>query len=248
MNKPITALIVDDEPIARLSLRGILEEFFPNVLVIGEAKNLPDGIKLIHKYQPDVVFMDIEMPGFSGLEVLDFFPEGKLPSKLVFVTAYQEYALRAFELSAFDYLLKPVQKEGIARALEKLTPTEKVQLEILKQNPSDKITKIILQTGEGMQVIELKSIIYLKADGSYTHFYFTGGKKITISKRLSEFEKLLTLGRFMRIHRSHLINLDQIQKISKENGGEVIMSDGECLSLSTEKKAVLLEAMGMERL
>ncbi|GHB43417.1 LytR/AlgR family response regulator transcription factor [Mongoliitalea lutea] len=244
-----TAIIVDDEPNARLSLRGMLETYFPNIQITGEAKNLPDAIKLIHQQKPDIIFLDIEMPGYSGLEILDFFNGHQLHCKIIFVTAYEEFALKAFELSAVDYLLKPIQKEALERALSKATGSQIENLEILHENlKTHKPQKIALQTGEGLIFLKLDEILYLKADGSYTHFHLSNKEKIIVSKRLQEYEKLLELGSFMRIHRSHIINLDHIKKITKEDGGGVVMSNGELLSITQDKKADLLALFGDNKL
>ncbi|MGY6557980.1 MAG: LytR/AlgR family response regulator transcription factor [Nitritalea sp.] len=248
-NKEIRALIVDDEPMARMALKGILSRHFSQVAVLDEAKSLPEAVKLIHKHKPDVVFLDIEMPGYSGLEILDFFPEQQVDFRIIFVTAYQDYALKAFELSAVDYLLKPVQQEALERALQKVVPQLQARLQTLKENlAEDKPKKITLQTGEGILFIPLRDIIYLKADGSYTHFHLDDGKKITVSKRLQEYERIMDMGKFMRIHRSHIINLDQIAKITKEDGGAVHMSNGEMLSISNEKKQLLMHHFERQKL
>ncbi|UJP64630.1 LytR/AlgR family response regulator transcription factor [Mongoliitalea daihaiensis] len=244
-----TAILVDDEPIARLSLRGMLETYFPKIHIKGEAKNLPDAIKLIHQQKPDIIFLDIEMPGYSGLEILDFFNVQQLKSKIIFVTAYEEFALKAFELSAVDYLLKPIQKNALERALSKISSPQQEALQVLQENlKHHKPQKITLQTGEGLLFLKLDDIIYLKADGSYTHFFLSDNEKVIVSKRLLEYEKLLELGSFMRIHRSHIINLDHIKKITKEDGGGVVMSTGELLSISQEKKSELLALFGDQKL
>lgn len=237
------AIIVDDELNARLALRGILEENFPEITIVGECADVPSAVKSIHSFQPEVVFLDIAMPGYSGLELLNFFDESTLNFKIIFVTAYTEYAINAFELSAVDYILKPVRVEALKRALTKVNganPSE--SLSVLQSNhelPQNK--KIALNTGDGIMFIELQDILYLKADGSYTHFVLSNKSKITISKKIAEFERLEQVGNFMRIHRSHIVNLECVQKILKHDGGSVIMENGDELSISTEKKAVLLE-------
>jgi two-component system LytT family response regulator len=252
MNTTITALIVDDEINARRSLIGILEAYFPHVEVVGEAKDVPEAVKAIHKYKPKVVFLDIEMPGYSGLSILDFFDPQSIDFKLVFVTAYSEYALNAFELSAVDYLLKPIRKEAIERALTKIAPLPMHHLNTLKQhiqdtnNLNDK--KIALHTSDGLLFVKLDDIIYFKADGSYTHIYFTHTNRITTTKRLMEYERLESIGKFLRIHRSHIINLNLISKITKADGGTVVMTNGDELSISNEKKSVLLAMIEEEKI
>jgi two-component system LytT family response regulator len=237
------AIIVDDELNARLALRGILEENFPEIEIVSENHDVPSAVKSIHAHKPELVFLDIAMPGYSGLELLKFFDESQINFKIIFVTAYAEYAINAFELSAVDYILKPVRVEALQRALSKLNDTKSSEsLKVLQNNlemPQNK--KIALNTGDGITFIELQDILYLKADGSYTHFYISNKNKITVTKKISEFERLEQVGNFMRIHRSHLINLERIQKIVKQDGGTVIMDNGDELSISSDRKTTLLE-------
>jgi len=237
------AIIVDDELNARLALRGILEENFPEIEIVCENVDVPSAVKSIHSFQPELVFLDIAMPGYSGLELLNFFDENNSSFKIIFVTAYAEYAINAFELSAVDYILKPVRVEALQRALSKINETKSVEtLKVLQHNleiPQNK--KIALNTGDGITFIELIDILYLKADGSYTHFFLSNKSKITVSKKIAEFERLEQVSNFMRIHRSHIINLERIQKILKQDGGIVIMDNGDELSISNDRKAALLE-------
>lgn len=237
------AIIVDDELNARLALRGILEENFPEIEIVAENHDVPSAVKSIHAHKPELVFLDIAMPGYSGLELLKFFDESQINFKIIFVTAYAEYAINAFELSAVDYILKPVRVEALQRALSKLNDTKSSEsLKVLQNNlemPQNK--KIALNTGDGITFIELQDILYLKADGSYTHFFISNKNKITVTKKISEFERLEQVGNFMRIHRSHLINLERIQKIVKQDGGTVIMDNGDELSISSDRKTTLLE-------
>jgi len=251
-NNKITALIVDDETNARLSLRGMLEENFKQVEIVGEAKDIPEAVQLIHKLNPQIVFLDIEMPGYSGLTLIDFFDKKAIHFKIIFVTAYSEYAINAFELSAIDYILKPIRKEHLERAIQKIIPQESLQLNTLKenfqltsQNLNDK--KIVLKTSEGLLFKKLDEIIYFKADGSYTHIHFTNQTRITTTKRLNEYERLEEIGHFMRIHRSQMINLNHIQKITKNDGGSVIMSNNDELSISNDKKQELIDKMNKEK-
>ena len=238
------AIIVDDELNARLSLRGILEENFPDIAIVAEAKDVPSAVKTIHEHKPDLVFLDISMPGYSGLELLKFFDQSQITFKIIFVTAFSEYAINAFELSAVGYILKPVRVDALEKALHKVMENSN-DLEKLKtlqtnmENPLDK--KVALNTGDGITFLELHDILYLKADGSYTHFYITNKHRITVAKKISDFERLEAMGNFLRIHRSHIINLARIQKILKQDGGSVIMENGESLSISAERKASLYD-------
>lgn len=242
-------LIVDDETNARLALRGILELHFPEIEIAAEAKDLPEAVRKIHQIQPDVVFLDIEMPGYSGLELVNFFEPDQITFKIIFVTAYSDYALQAFEISAIDYLLKPIRKEQIWRALEKITPTSKQQMQALRENLDDTEHKRIgLQLSDGLLFIQLNNILYLVADGSYTHIYLSDGQKLTVTKKLLEYEKLEQWGNFMRIHRSHIVNLSMINRILKQDGGIVVMRDGKQFSISTDKKQVLMTRFDQHRL
>lgn len=242
MLEKINVLIVDDESTARLALRGVLEEHFPQVHIQAEVKNVPEAVKEIHQNEPDVVFLDIEMPGYSGLELLDFFPQGKIKAKIIFVTAYQDFALQAFELAAVDYILKPVDQKQIQRALGRISPLNGEYLEALKANiTAGRPKKLSLPTKSGVEILNVDDILYLKADGSYTHLFMTNGSKLTASKRLSEFERLLNTGNFMRVHRSHMVNLYQIKRIGKDSGDYLIMSNGDELVITSDKRQKLLE-------
>jgi two-component system LytT family response regulator len=238
--KHINAIIIDDEAHARAALKGIVEENIENVRIVDEAKNLPDGVKLIKKHQPQIVFLDIEMPAFSGLEILDFFNEDEVNFKIIFVTAYNQYALDAFRLSAIDYLVKPVQLEDLKRAVNKCVPSHSNQVKALKSlmEDNEEERKIVLSVNGAQEIINMNDIMYVKADGSYSDVILTN-KKLCITKRLSEFEKLQNIGPFMRIHRSQIININHIKKISKADGGSVFMTDGAELSISKEKREEL---------
>jgi two-component system LytT family response regulator len=158
------------------------------------------------------------------------------------VTAYSEYAINAFELSALDYILKPIRIEAIERAIHKIKPKVMEHLDVLQDNLEHHLAKkIALQTGDGITIIPLKDVLYLKADGSYTHFFTTDKKKITVSKKIAEYERLEQIGDFIRIHRSHIVNVDKVVKILKQDGGTVMMENGDLLSISNEKKQELIK-------
>jgi two-component system LytT family response regulator len=232
-------LIIDDEAHARNALRGIIEENINDVQIVGEAKSLPLGVELIRTLQPDVVLLDIEMPGYSGLEILDFFPEQELNFKIIFVTAYSQYALQAFQLSAVDYIVKPVQLSDLNRAFKKIHSFNAENLSLLKSILMDNAPKrMMLNVNGGQQIIALDEILYIKADGSYSYVVLKD-KKLCVTKRLAEFEKLEQIGPFLRIHRSQIININHIKKISKADGGSIFMTDNTELSISKEKREEL---------
>jgi two-component system LytT family response regulator len=241
----IRAIIVDDEPNARRALRGLLEENFTQVEILGECKNVPEAVKSINKHKPDLVFLDIAMPGYSGFELLDFFDDQHLSFKIVFVTAYSEHSLRAFETSAVDYILKPVRLEHMARALRKVAVdvpvNETQQYKVLKDNFSNQPDKkIVLQTAETIFVVRMEDIIYLQADGSYTRFYTTSHGVLTITKKLIDFEYLESSGPFFRTHRSYIVNLNHIKKVDKKEFILMMNNDAE-VYLAQDKKNLLLE-------
>ncbi|MES2374672.1 MAG: response regulator [Bacteroidota bacterium] len=241
----IRAIIVDDEPNARRALRGLLEENFTQVDILGECKNVPEAVKSINKHKPDLVFLDIAMPGYSGFELLDFFDDQHLSFKIVFVTAYSEHSLRAFETSAVDYILKPVRLEHMARALRKISVdvpvNETPQYKVLKENFSNQPDKkIVLQTAETIFVVRMEDIIYLQADGSYTRFYTTSHGVLTITKKLIDFEYLESSGPFFRTHRSYIVNLNHIKKVDKKEFILMMNNDAE-VYLAQDKKNLLLE-------
>lgn len=236
------SIIVDDEKNARLALRGILEEGFPEIEVIDECIDVPSAVKSINKNKPDLVFLDISMPGYSGLELLKFFDDDSISFKVIFVTAHSEYAINAFELSAVDYILKPIQFQKLQKAIEKVKNTTKQNIQPLQENlEAASPKKIALTLIDGVAFYELDKIIYLKAEGSYTTFFLENGQKIMVSKRLAEFERLEAISSYLRIHRSHIINYNKISKILKHAGGSVVMENEHELSISSDKKAILME-------
>jgi two-component system LytT family response regulator len=241
----ITAIIVDDEPNARIALRGLLEENFSQVELLAECKDVPEAVKTINKLKPEVVFLDIEMPGYNGFELLEFFDEKQINFKIIFVTAYSEHSLRAFETSAVDYILKPVRLEHIARALKKLAVNDQLsqnkQYKVLRENLSNQLDKkIVLQTAETIFVVRMDDIIYMQADGSYTRFYTTSHGVLTITKKLIDFEYLESSGPFFRTHRSYIVNLNHIKKVDKKDFLLIMNNDAE-VYLAQDKKNQLLE-------
>ncbi|MFN3951531.1 MAG: LytR/AlgR family response regulator transcription factor [Thermaurantimonas sp.] len=246
----ITAIIVDDELHSRRGLKSLLADHFPEISVLAEAKDLPEAVKLIHEHHPTVIFLDVEMPGYSGTQIFEFFPNSDVDFKIIFVTAYSEYAVTAFELSAIDYVLKPITLEALSRAIGKLKSAlkadktlEKERLQALIaniQNPDD--ARLVLPSNDGQAVVKLNDIVFLKADSSYTEIYLADGSKLFLSRKLLEFEKLQNYGPFMRTHRSYIVNLSRVKKILKHDGG-LIMDNGREVALASDKKQLLYEKL-----
>ncbi len=208
----LTAIIIDDEQKGRIALRQKLQDYCTAVQLTGEAENGEDGIRLIEKNKPDIVFLDIEMPRMDGFEMLHRLPEKKF--HLIFTTAYDQYAIKAFKVAAFDYLLKPIDIEELKSAVSKIynqspVNTEK-KLVILEQSLDSKniFSKIAIPTLDGLLFFNIGDIIHLEASSNYTTIYFKDHPKLTASKTLKDFEELLPAHIFFRTHHSHIINLN----------------------------------------
>lgn len=235
----LNAIIVDDEPPARSILRQILLDHCPIVHVLAEAPDVTTAVKLINNEKVDLVFLDIEMPVENGFALFDYF---KRPTfQTIFCTAYSAYAIKAFEVSAVDYLLKPVSISKILYAVEKAVKLigqnqiiEKVQ--ILRENLSvNTLQKIALPMADGLVFVELKDILYFEADGSYT-LVVTSAGKILVSKKIKEFDDILENDlRFYRTHRSFLVNTSQILKYNKKDGASLEFANGQYIPVAREK-------------
>ncbi len=236
------SLIIDDEPKARNLLRTILKESCPLVTEIHEAEDLPSGVLSINKYLPDIVFLDVEMPGYAGTQILNFFEKSQINFQIVFTTAYNKYAMKAFEINAISYLLKPLRSKHVKEAVEKVAAISSntqinTQLQelssILKNKPFDKIG---LPVSDGILFIKLNEIIYIKADGMYCSIFTINDGTQVISKPLKYFENLLIdKEEFFRVHRSFLININHIKQIVKSSGGYLLMDNDATVSASKKK-------------
>jgi two-component system LytT family response regulator len=241
------ALIIDDESKARNLLRILIEDNCPKIKHIFQADSLLSGIALIKQEAPNIVFLDIEMPEHSGLEILDFIEKEVVNFEIIFTTAYRKYALEAFQLSAIDYLLKPVGSEQVKEAVDKVVTfigKSRVyeKMENLKTFLETKrFEKIALPVNDGIEFISFNDIIMLKADSMYTKFYLKGGKELIISKPLKHFvNPLEKIPSFYRTHRSFLINLFYLRKYIKSDGGYVEMEENLTASISRDKKEEFL--------
>ena len=241
----LKALVVDDEARARGILVELLKEFCPQFTTIEVAQDVPSAVKIIQKIQPNVVFLDIEMPQYNGFQLFDFLEE--VTFVVIFTTAYSEYALRAFEVSAIDYLLKPLQIEKMLKAVEKAEKQLennnflKENLAVLTENlKENEMSRVALPIGNGFEFIEVISIVYLKAEGAYTEVMLVGGRKIFVSKNLKSFENILTHTFFFRPHRSYIINLNRVKQFLRRDGGYIVMDTGEEIGISKEKRELFL--------
>jgi two-component system LytT family response regulator len=240
----LKAVIIDDEAKARRILRSFVTEYCPGVTILGEANDVVEGVKLIQREKPDLVFLDIEMPGFNGFQLLEFFNDVNF--EVIFVTAYSEFALKAFQVSAVDYLLKPLQIDQLIKAVDKATAIKgnsliKERLATLKINlEKHQIKKIVVPVSEGSLFIEIKDITHLKAEGSYVSIFLQDGNKILLSKNIKDYEDLLTQSEgFYRTHRSYLVNTQYIKKIQPD-ATEATLISGAIIGIARERKAGFL--------
>ena len=244
----LKAIIIDDEPYCCEILAAMLETDCPEVNVVTISNNGADALKAIHQFSPDIVFLDVEMPKMNGFEMLEQLHS--INFHLIFTTSYDQYALKAIRFSAIDYLLKPVDREELKNAVNKVrqriqTPLPQ-QLEILMQKirqPSNPVNKIALPTMEGLQMIPIENIVSCESDDNYTNIKLKGKRKLLVTRSLKEMEESLEQHSFIRVHRSYLVNLNEIEKYIKGEGGYLVMSDGTTIDVARNKKEVLLKKL-----
>jgi len=233
-------LIIDDEKRIRDFVKRMIDSFNLGVEVYTDGENVETGIAAIKNLKPDIVFLDIQMPDGTGFDLLNQL--GEKSFELIFITAFQEYAIMAIKFSALDYILKPIDSEELKTALVNALDTldfkkEETQYEALSHNlNAQQKRKLVLKTQESVHVVDLGEIVRCEADKNYTFFYLNNGKKILVSRTLKDFELLLANHGFFRVQQSHLINIDYIDRYDKIEGGSVIMKDGASVPLSTAKK------------
>ncbi|MFH6985751.1 LytR/AlgR family response regulator transcription factor [Marinoscillum luteum] len=244
------AVIIDDEQKARRLLRLLLEENCPQITAIETAEDLPKGVALINKFQPDIVFLDIEMPGYSGIQLLEFFTPEQINFEVIFTTAYAEYAIKAFELNAIDYLLKPLRHDQLETAVQKAIQQigqSKVseRLEELRNTLKvSNIRKIGLPVSNGVLFVELDDVIMMEADRMYTKVFTTGDGELLVSKPMKFFTDILEdVREFYRPHRSFVINLKHIKQYVNQDGGYIIMDNQKLVGISKDKKDEFFQVM-----
>lgn len=243
----IRCILIDDESNSLEMMEWLLKTYCPQVKIEAMCNAADQGIQAIHKYMPDVVFLDIEMPHMNGFDMLERFD--KLFFDVVFCTAYDQFAIKAFRYSALNYLLKPVDpddlKETIRRLEEKKSAPSQGQIELLLQNirQTNKpgVQRIALTTGDGMIFVPTTDILYCEAESNYTAVVLEGGKKILVSKVLKEIDEALAGPDFFRIHNSFLININRIKKFVRGDGGYVVMEDGASVSISRSRRQEFME-------
>jgi len=244
------ALIIDDEHKARKLLNTLLVDNCPEITTIYSAENLTAGVALIKEHQPKIVFLDIEMPNHSGLEILDFFEGKPIDFKIIFITAYNQYAVEAFKLSAVDYLLKPVDttelKDAVIKAIEAIKKEDFNQsIDKLKKSFQDLTRrKLALEVPRGIIFIDYKDILYFEADGMYTRVFLAENSQELIAKPLKYFiEQLSSVTNFYRPHRSYFVNIENIKEFNKKDGGYLIMKNNKKVSISRDNKETFYKVL-----
>lgn len=245
----LKTIIVEDEKCSRETLKNLLEEFCIDVNVIDTAASVTEAVTKISVSNPDVIFLDIELQTGTGFDVLTQLKD--INFEVIFTTAFEQYAIKAVKFSSLDYLLKPIDVEELQNAVEKARTKKnqnvyKKQLETLMLNlkqQQPKLNKICLATSDGFEFVNVNDIIYCKAEGSYTSFVLNNNKKILVSKHLKEYENLLLEQDFTRVHNSFLINLKEVKKNVKVNGGYIIMNNNDTVTISRSKKEDFIHVM-----
>lgn len=241
----ISAILVDDEVKGRQYLRQLCDKFIPLIKIIGEAANATEALELFDSAKPELVFLDIEMPGMTGIEMLRQMQE--IPFEVIFVTAFNRYAVEAFRLGAVDYILKPASPSDLQRAVERVEKslnqktTDRQHFKALSQNYGRAFTKITIPTLNGFEFIEFSEILFLQSDNNYTTLRLKNGKNVVATRSLGDFEEILENYTFFRVHKSYLINLTHISKYIKGDGGTVVMEDGTEIDVSRRRKDEFLE-------
>ena len=245
----MNTLIVEDEDASYEVLEGIIKKYATHLNVIGRAKTVDQAIKLVEETSPELVFLDIDLPDGTGF---DFIKKLKpVDFSIIFVTAYNQYAVQAFRFSATDFLLKPINDDEFREAIEKVEQNEKqknlnLRLDILLANLQSQITdvkKIILKTLEDIFIVSVKDIVSIQSDGAYSHFSLLSGKRITVSSNLKKYEEMLFDQGFFRSHQCHLVNLVHVERFHKLDGGMLIMKNGSSVPVSSRKRDALMNVL-----
>ncbi len=236
----IKAIIVDDEPSAGEVLQTLIKDYTPHINVCAYCQNIPQAIIALEKYKPNILFLDIELADGSGFEVLENL--NGLELRVVFVTAYEHYAVQAIKYNAFDYILKPIMPQELNQAIDKIFSDELAHNPypdidpLLKQVSSGFHNKIGIKNREGLEYYSIENILYVEGQGSYIQMYLAGGKKVLVSKKIKDFEAILDEKGFLRVHKSYYINTIHIIGVLKESGGFIKMTNGKEIPISNTYK------------
>jgi two-component system LytT family response regulator len=245
----IKAVLIDDEMHCVETLSILLKEYCPQVILSDQCRSAKKGLESIEKHKPDLVFLDIEMPSMNGFELLEQFEE--IPFSVVFTTSYDQYAIKAIRFSALDYLLKPIDPKELILAVQKIQAQKVLpsveQFEMLLKQVNQKGTgfhKIAIPTAEGFELIPSDQIVHCEADDNYTHLFLKNKIKMTACRTLKEMEEQLQdFSFFIRVHHSYLVNLNEVVKYVRGEGGYLILTDGSTVNVSRSRKDNLLKKL-----
>lgn len=245
-NKMITATIVDDEPDCCESLATLLQRYCAEVKILDICYSAASGLQSIKEHPPQILFLDIEMPFMNGFELLEKL--GEVHFELIFTTSYDQYAIKAIRFSALEYLLKPIDREELQQSVQKAIKRNAAplpqQLEMLLEkikHPAIAINKIAIPTLEGFQLVLAESIIRCESESNYTFLFLKDKRKLIASRNLKDIEEMLEDYAFIRVHNSHLVNINEVEKYVKGEGGYLVMSDGAMVNVSRSRKELLLK-------
>jgi two-component system LytT family response regulator len=241
-------IIVDDEPTVRNTIIALLKEQFPEIEIISSVGSVKEGYHAISRHNPELLFLDVELPDGNGFDLLKKI--SPINFKVIFITGHQEYALDAIKVSALDYILKPFETEELQRAVEKARQAinhdeEKLKLEALNENLRNRkvLKRIILHTSDHLLLVSISDIIRAEADSNYTRFWLSEGKRIMVSRTIKEFAGMLSGSGMIRVHQSHLVNINYIDKFVKRGGGYLQLKDGTTIPVSPNLKKQVLQAI-----
>ena len=244
----IKAIIIEDEPQLREINRNLLQANFPDINIVGETDSVSGGIELIQNQRPDLVLMDIEIKEGTGFNILQKVKPYDF--KLVIITAFNQFAIKAIKFSAIDYILKPVNEFEFVNSIEsalKMIKHDQREQQITNfvehYEKKDQVKKIVLRTSEAIHLIDISEIDYCKSDNSYTTFYLANGEKIIVSRAIKEFAEILEEYNFFRPHQSFLINLNAVNRIDKSDGGFVILKNGTEIPISSRRKQTIINML-----
>jgi two-component system, LytTR family, response regulator len=244
----IQAIIVDDEPYCVEVLATLLGKYCPEVEVVATCASGAEGISAIRQHRPQLVFLDVEMPHMNGFQMLEALPQ--VDFDLIFTTSYDQYAIKAIRFSALDYLLKPIDREELQKAVQKAARRSPApltqQLELLLQKisqPTTRVNKVAMPTMEGLQMVTVANIISCASDSNYTILQLKDKQKLVVSRTLKEIEELLEEHSFARVHHSYLANLNEVTRYVKGEGGYLVMSDGSHIDVSRSRKESVIKKL-----
>ncbi len=245
---PIQAIVVDDVAESRKTLIRDIKDYCPEITILGEADGVVSAARLIRQVKPELIFLDIQMQDGSGFDLLDIIGEENI--KVIFTTASDAFALKAFRYAALDYLLKPIDVEELINAVKKVSTqkfsqSEPVKLlnEQLKKHDDSNFQRLALHTQDKIYIVEIAEILRCESDGNYTRFHLKDKSTLLVTRTLKDFDDLLTPMNFIRVHQSHLVNIVFVREFNKRDGGYLIMRDGSEVLVSTRKRAEVIDRL-----